>query len=94
MRTTAWSCVLVLGWWTLHGCSSGDKKTGQAAVETLKRPGRGALRMHVRALAPLYTGHLGAEQLAVSGAIAGPAAALARATALFATASPSLPDFF
>jgi len=64
---------------------------GRAEV---RRGGSGALRMHVRALAPLFTGHLTPHALAAAGHVEGSDADLARAAALFASPSPWMPDFF
>jgi predicted acetyltransferase len=58
------------------------------------RGGTGQLRLDVRALAPLYTGHLTAGQLASIGAIDGSAEELALAGLVFAGARPRLVDAF
>ena len=57
--------------------------------------GTGALRMHLRALAPLYTGYLSAHDLARAGALAAnDDASLAAAASLFAGPTPWTPDKF
>lgn len=61
---------------------------------TVRRGGRGELSLDARGLAPLYTGYLSATELAATGALTGTAAALAAADALFAGATPSLPEIF
>jgi predicted acetyltransferase len=66
----------------------------QGGKATVEKGGRGRLRLDARALAALYTGHMTAEALAVTGALAGPADDLARATALFAGATPAMTDAF
>ena len=60
----------------------------------LKRGGSGRLRVDVRALAALYTGHMPAERLALTGGLSGRAADLATATAIFASAAPAMTDMF
>ncbi|WP_237079611.1 GNAT family N-acetyltransferase [Myxococcus xanthus] len=64
---------------------------GQARV---RRGGDGGLRMHVRQLAPLYTGHLSAESLRAMGALEGDDASVRAASSLFSGAPPSLRDMF
>lgn len=56
--------------------------------------GRGRVKLDVRALAALYTGHLPAETLAIAGKLAGSAADLAAASAAFAGPTPSMTDMF
>jgi predicted acetyltransferase len=56
--------------------------------------GSGAIRIGVRALAPLYSGHATAETLALAGQLQGPAEDLADATRAFAAPSPTMVDFF
>jgi predicted acetyltransferase len=59
------------------------------------RPGgSGALRVHVRALASLYAGFVGADRLAALGRLEGRPTDLATADAVFAGPPPSCPDFF
>ena len=61
----------------------------------IRREGKGsAVRLGVRALAALFTGYLGAEQLARAGMASGDDDALAAATALFAGPPPWLPEIF
>jgi predicted acetyltransferase len=56
--------------------------------------GEGRLRLHVRALAALYTGHLLAHELAALGMLDGSPADLALASAVFAGPRPWTPDMF
>jgi predicted acetyltransferase len=58
------------------------------------RGGRGAVKIDVRGLAPLYTGFLGAEELRATGYVDGPDEDLAIATAIFGGPAPSLNHFF
>ncbi len=64
---------------------------GRAEVS---RGGRGALKLDIRTLATLFSGHHGAQSLAASGRLQGSPATIANAATLFSSASPSLPDFF
>ncbi|ATB49982.1 acetyltransferase [Corallococcus macrosporus DSM 14697] len=64
---------------------------GQARV---RRGGEGRLRLHVRELAPLYTGHLSAQALRAMGALHGEEASVRAADSLFAGPPPSLRDMF
>jgi predicted acetyltransferase len=50
--------------------------------------------MDIRGLAPLYTGHLSAEQLALTGLLEGPSEALAAASAVFAGPAPGMGERF
>jgi predicted acetyltransferase len=59
-----------------------------------RKGGRGSMKMHVRALAALYAGHMSPYQLAAMGMVEASPRLLARAAALFGGAAPSLPDFF
>lgn len=59
-----------------------------------ERGGRGRLKLDVRALAALYTGHLQAETLAIAGKLSGSARELAAASAVFAGPVPSMTDMF
>jgi len=59
-----------------------------------KRGGRGTLRLGIRALASLYTGHHRASRLAEMGALEGSRRAIELADVLFSGAPPSLGDFF
>ena len=61
---------------------------------TVERGGDGGLVTSVRALAPLYTGHLTATQLRTTGWLQGDDASCALADALFAGPAPWMPDFF
>lgn len=56
--------------------------------------GPDTLRMDIRALGSLYTGHLSARRLAAMEAVRGPAAALEQADRVFAAEPPSMPDYF
>lgn len=59
------------------------------------RPGgRGALRMNVRALASLYSGHHRASRLAEMGLLEGSRRAVDLADVVFSGSAPSLGDFF
>ncbi|MHA7633365.1 GNAT family N-acetyltransferase [Corallococcus sp. M7] len=59
------------------------------------RPGgEGRLKLHVRALAPLYTGFLTPRALQLSGMLTGDDASLDTASALFSGPAPSLRDMF
>jgi predicted acetyltransferase len=60
----------------------------------VKKGGRGRLRMDVRGLAPLFSGHLTPIALEAAGLVEGPAAELARAATVFAGAAPWMPDMF
>jgi predicted acetyltransferase len=64
---------------------------GRGEVE---RGGRGAVRLHVGALAPLYTGHHSAEALLVTGRVQGAPPDLAAASAVFAGPAPWMPEVF
>ncbi|XSE97398.1 GNAT family N-acetyltransferase [Pseudomyxococcus flavus] len=64
---------------------------GQAEV---RRGGDGRLRLHVRELAPLYTGLLRADALRAMGALEADDASVRAAGALFAGPPPSLRDMF
>lgn len=65
---------------------------GGAASVT--RGGSGRVRADIRALAPLYSGHLPAETLALAGGVSGRPADLATATAIFAGGAPAITDMF
>jgi predicted acetyltransferase len=60
----------------------------------VRRGGDGALRLDVRALAPLYTGHHSAEALASVGLVSGDASALRTASEVFAGPAPTMLDKF
>ncbi|MCA9623662.1 MAG: GNAT family N-acetyltransferase [Myxococcales bacterium] len=61
---------------------------------TVRRGGSPRLRLDVRALAALYTGHHGARRLRELGRLDGSDAAVATAETIFAGPAPSLGDFF
>jgi predicted acetyltransferase len=56
--------------------------------------GRGRLRIDVRGLAALYSGHLMPRSLVVAGLVEGSEEDLARAASVFAGVPPSMPDMF
>jgi predicted acetyltransferase len=56
--------------------------------------GKGTVKIDVRGLAPLFTGHLSAEELITVGLIEGPPSELAVATSLFAGPSPWMQEMF
>jgi predicted acetyltransferase len=58
------------------------------------RGGSGRVQADIRALAALYTGHMSAETLALTGGVAGRPADLATATSIFASAAPAMTDMF
>jgi predicted acetyltransferase len=59
------------------------------------RPGGdGRLRLDVRALAPLYSGHLSPHALHAVGALEADEGSLAVAAALFGGPAPAMPDMF
>lgn len=64
---------------------------GRGSVET---GGRGDLRLDVRGLAALFTGHAAADQVRLAGRADGAPEILAGATALFAGPAPWMPDMF
>jgi predicted acetyltransferase len=64
---------------------------GQARVS---RGGEGRVKLHVRTLAPLYTGFLSLDALRMTGAVEADDASVAVATALFSGAPPALADMF
>lgn len=68
-----------------------EVERGEAMV---RRGGRGSIRLDVRNLAPLYTGHAGASALAGCGRIEADPAGLALCDAAFAGPGPWMPDFF
>ena len=61
---------------------------------TVRRGGGGALRLDVRALSPLYSGHLTARTLASIGQLDAEPDALAHADGIFTSPHPWMPDFF
>lgn len=68
-----------------------DVRGGEARVS---QGGAGALKTHVRGLAPLYSGHLTAQALALTGLVEGADDSLELATAIFAGPRPAMSDFF
>ncbi len=56
--------------------------------------GPDTLRMDIRALGSLYTGHLSARRLAAMEAVHGSAAGLDQADRVFSAEPPSMPDYF
>jgi len=68
-----------------------DVSDGRA---TVRRGGDGRMRLHVRALAPLYSGLLQAEALRALGALEADDASVRVAGALFAGPPPSMRDMF
>lgn len=61
---------------------------------TVERGGRGTVRIGVRGLAPLYTGHLSAHELIAAGMAEADDDAALRATAIFAGPPPWMGDQF
>jgi len=66
----------------------------EGGVPRVERGGTGELQLDVRALAMLYSGFLPCATLVTAGSAAGSAAAVERATVLFAGAVPATGDFF
>lgn len=60
----------------------------------VRRGGKGRITMDVRGLAPLYSGHLAAPQLARAGLVEGTAAEIDKAALVFTGAAPWTPDGF
>lgn len=60
----------------------------------IRRGGRGKLKVTIRGLAPLYTGHLSACELRMTGLIDGPDDVLCETSAVFAGPSPWMNDRF
>lgn len=58
------------------------------------RGGGGRIRIDIRGLAALYTGHLSAPALALAGLASGEAEALAAAAGVFGAGTPWMTDFF
>ena len=70
-------------------------KSGEAKASRIEdEPGPDTLRMDVRALASLFTGHLSARRLAAMDSLQGSAAALEQADRVFTAEPPSMPDYF
>ncbi len=68
----------------LPGARAGGPKSARDA----------ALHMHIRGLAPLYTGHMSPHELELAGLLTGPPAALDLAATLFAGPAPTMSDMF
>lgn len=68
-------------------------RVGDGAAR-VRKGGRGRLTLDVRGLAPLFTGHLSATQLALVGMIEGDESELARADAVFAGPPPWMNERF
>jgi predicted acetyltransferase len=68
-----------------------EVEEGRARV---RAGGEGRLHLDVRALAPLYSGHLAPHALQALGMLDGDEASLALAAALFAGPAPGMPDMF
>jgi predicted acetyltransferase len=64
---------------------------GQARV---RKGGGGRIRSDIRGLAPLYTGHMSAEQLALTGLLEGRDEDLAAASSVFAGPAPGMGERF
>lgn len=64
---------------------------GSASV---RKGGRGRMRIDVRGLSPLFTGHHSAAELLVSGYVDATDRELATAQRIFAGPAPWMPDFF
>ena len=77
------------GRWIIE-IEGGQADVRRAAGET----GPDALRLDIRALASLYTGHLSARRLAELGSVQGSAVALDRTEPIFAGSPPAMPDYF
>jgi predicted acetyltransferase len=63
-------------------------------VARVRQGGEGRMRLHVRGLAPLYTGFLSAEALRAAGALEADDASVRAAVALFSGPQPSIRDMF
>jgi len=84
------------GRWTLKVAAGSASVTRTAPSRTSARGAAGgpALRLDVRGLAPLYSGHLSPWQLRQAGLLDGDEAALDLAAALFAGPAPAMSDMF
>jgi predicted acetyltransferase len=84
------------GRWTLKVGAGSASVTRTAPSRTTARGTAGgrALRLDVRGLAPLYSGHLSPWQLRQAGLVDGDEAALDLAAALFAGPAPAMSDMF
>jgi predicted acetyltransferase len=67
---------------------------GRGAVSPARAGDGPTLRLHVRGLASLYSGHMSPDALAVAGLVQGPPEARALAAALFAGPAPAMSDMF
>jgi predicted acetyltransferase len=74
-----------------HGRFTLQISGGSARV---RKGGRGRLKLDVRGLASIYTGHLSPRELLVAGLIDGPERDVAAAAKVFAGPAPWMPDFF
>ncbi len=70
-----------------------DRGAGKVS-RTTRKAGRNTLRLDIRALASMYTGHLSARRLADLDLIEGSTASLNVADRIFAGPPPSMPDYF
>jgi predicted acetyltransferase len=61
---------------------------------SVKKGGGGRIRVDIRGLAPLYTGHFSAEQLVLTGLLDGDDNDLAAASAVFAGPAPGMGERF
>jgi predicted acetyltransferase len=61
---------------------------------TVTLGGKAEMKLHIRGLAPLYTGFFSPYQLQLAGYLDATESALAIATQLFGGSSPWMPDFF
>ena len=68
-----------------------EVEDGRGAV---RRGGRGSVRCDVRGLAPLYSGHLSASQLAMTGYLEATPEEIGALQAIFAGPLPWMPDAF
>ncbi|HYF65114.1 MAG TPA: GNAT family N-acetyltransferase [Herpetosiphonaceae bacterium] len=66
----------------------------EGGAGALEPGGTGAVRLHVRDLAALYSGHLTPAELLTAGALSGPADALSRLGLIFSGPRPWMPDMF
>ena len=64
------------------------------AMAELRRGGEGRLRLDIRGLAALVTGHASSDDLVVRGLLDGPAEDLVELTRVFAGPAPWMPDLF
>ncbi|MHC5209448.1 MAG: GNAT family N-acetyltransferase [Planctomycetota bacterium] len=71
-----------------------DVAGGEGRVSPASAADGPTLRLHVRGLASLYSGHMTPDALAVAGLADGPPEARALAAALFAGPAPTMSDMF